>query len=167
MEGVWDLRCGGQPDWVYVVDDDFWFEPHKITTALAPALSDLDIDAYYCPCLFIQDASDTYNPDRQHESIRLYRHVPRARFSGKRMLSVPDGPHDTAIISGRTARFPVPILEYGGYTASDRTAVIDAYKRARKDDDFTRALLSPRRLHFPTDWDPHYGSWTSLYPCHA
>lgn len=158
-------RLLGSPDWVYVCDDDFWFEPEKITDTLVPALSNHEVDAYYCPCLFLQDAPDTYNPDRQHESIRLYRHLPRARFSGKRMLSMPDGPHDAAVISSRTARFPVPLLEYGGFTPEDRGRVVASYRAANKDDAFTRSLLSPRRLRFPTDYDPHYGPWRSLYPC--
>lgn len=152
------------PDWVYVVDDDFWFEPVRVTSALVPALSTTEFDAYYCPVVFIQDALDTYNPDSHHESIRLYRHVSRARFSGKRMLSMPDGPHDDAIITGRVARFPAPILEYGGFDAESRRRNIDAYARAGKVDAFTQALNSPRRLRFPADYDPSYGEWASLYP---
>ena len=46
-----------------------------------PALSNPDYDAYYNPIVYIQDAPGSYNPDRHHEAILLYRHISRARLA--------------------------------------------------------------------------------------
>lgn len=141
------------PDWIYVVDDDFWIEPNSAHKALeSTILARSDIDAYYMTCLFVQDSPNTYNPERQHRSIRLYRHVPGARFSGTRMLSMPDEAHDAAIISRRTDDFPAPLLEYGGYSEADRATNLSNYARAGKSDPFTASLLSPRREPLPSNY---------------
>lgn len=131
--------------WVYVHDDDFWLEPPDAYSALLPALRNEAFDAYFLRCIFFQDDFTHQNPARTHRSIRIFRHVPGTRHSGLRMLSMPDATHDSAIVAGRTADFPVPLLEYGGFTEKDRVLVVDRYALAGKDDAFTRALYDTSR----------------------
>jgi hypothetical protein len=147
------------PDWVYVVDDDSALDFYG-AARLPDQLARSDVDAFYIPSMYIEDKPFLYNAARKHNSIWLYRHAPGARFSGKRMLSMPDDPHDAAVMSGRTAQYPGTILEVGGYSAADREATAKAYREAGKDDAFTRALLEgrdlrevPLTLHSPfTPW---------------
>jgi hypothetical protein len=155
-----ETRNMPRPDWIYVHDDDWVFEGRKIKELLVPCLADPGIDAYYLDSLYLHDAPDTYNAKRAHHTIWLYRHHPGHRFSGKRVIAVPDDLHDAYVISNRTATFPVPLFECGTYTKAERDFSVARYARAGRIDDFTEALKDPLTLHcFPEDWDPQYGSW--------
>lgn len=152
------------PDWIYVADDDFAFEAVGIEHELPGALTDPTRDAWFARVLFLQDAYDTYNPRRVHNSIRLFRHECGFRHSDKRMLSMPDALHDSAIISGRTGQLRTPLFEVGGFTLQERRDVYDAYAAAGKADSFTGALLSKGPLHtFPLDYDAAYGIWRNPF----
>jgi hypothetical protein len=152
------------PDWIYVADDDFAFEAVGIEKELPAALTHPSIVAWFARVLFLQDAPNTYNPRRVHNSIRLFRHDRGFRHSDKRMLSMPDALHDSAIISGRTGQLRTPLFEVGGYTAEERQKVYDAYAAAGKVDPFTGALLSRGPLHtFPIDFDASYGPWRNPF----
>lgn len=136
------------PDWVYIVDDDFALDLDG--AALLPEqLARTDVDAFYMKCLFVQNFHDFHNVKREHNSIRLYRHRPGARFSGKRMLSIPDELHDEYVIQGRTAQYPGVLFEYGGFTPEDRAATRAAYIEAGKDDAFVRSLLDFHLVPMP------------------
>jgi len=152
------------PDWIYVADDDFAFEAVGIESELPAALASRNVDAWFCRVLFLQDAPNKFNPRRVHNSIRLFRHDRGFRHLDKRMLSMPDALHDSAIISGRTGQLRTPLFEVGGFTLADRRAVYDAYAAAGKVDSFTGALLSPGPLHeFPLDYDAAYGDWKNPF----
>lgn len=152
------------PDWVLVQDDDNWLEPVRVTTELLAALQDRDVDAYFIRALFFQDSPTTYNTRRHHLSLQLWRHIKGFRYSCKRMIFVPDGLHDSAVISCRTKTLKTPALDFGGYTEAERLQTFRAYERAGKIDSFTRALIEPPSLRtFPKDYDQDYGPWTDLY----
>lgn len=144
VERDWD------PDWIFVMDDDFTLDVDG-WNRLPDQLARDDVDAFYMSCLFLEDSFRTHNAARKHRSIRLYRHQRGARFSGKRMLSIPDALEARAVISFRTADYPGVILEHGGFDAPARIAVQQAYLQAGKDDQFVRALTSRRLVSVPGD----------------
>lgn len=151
------------PDWVLVQDDDNWLEPLRAEKELPQALANPVVDAYFIKGLFFQDATDTYNTRRHHQSLQLWRHIKGFRYSTKRMIFVPDALHDAAIIACRTRILPVPAMDYGGFTEEDRIATYTAYERAGKIDPFVKALIEPPSLQtFPGDYDSSYGEWQDL-----
>lgn len=159
MEARWsDL------EWIFAADDDRWFEPVKITAELPWALTDESKDVYFCRSLFMWDKSDTFNTERQHDSALLYRHVPGARWSGRRILNVPDEPYDSAVMAGRTGVINTPLLDYGTFTADDRLRVYTAFAVAGKRDAYVQSIYAPPALlKFPRDFAPDYGEWRDLW----
>ena len=151
-------------EWVMVADDDFWFEPTAAAAYLPAALDNPDADAYFCQCLSIHALPDLYNAARGHTSIRLYRNLdPTARFTGDRMLSIPDALHDFSVITYRTAQLRVPLLEYN-HEPADRWATYTTYRDSGKEDPYTRShILQPVLRRFPSDFDTTYGTWTNLW----
>jgi len=160
----WSDEDRFDPRWVYINDDDYIFEKHRIALSLVPTLQRDEIDAYHCPTIYLVEPGNQALSDRHHTAIRLYRHQRGPRFSGRRMLSIPDDLHDAAVVHDKTAEFPVPLLEYGSYTAKDRRELYDAYARAGKVDAFTSPLIAdPLTLSpFPDIYDPKYGAWEGM-----
>jgi hypothetical protein len=151
-------------EWIYAQDDDRWFEPVHITEELPRALADDSKDVYFCRSLFFWNDSDTFNTERQHDSALLYRHCPGARWSGRRILNVPDEPYDAAVMSGRTGVINTPLLDFGTFTADDRLRVYTAFACAGKKDAYVQSIYAPPALlKFPRDFAPDYGEWKDLW----
>jgi len=148
-------------DWLYMADDDRWFEPLKIDSELPAALADRSIDAYFCTSYFMWDRPDLHNTVREHRSALLWRHIPGQRFHGLRMLNVPDDLYDAAVVSGRTADIKTPLLDYGSFNGDLRLRNWQEFDEAGKHDAFTRSLSSPPIFRrFPP---PGYGPWRDLW----
>src|SRR5262245_27787473 len=107
------------PDWLYLADDDRWFEPLSITTELPTALESPDIDLWYCRSLFLWNEPHLYNPARYHHTPLLSRYRHGDRFPLNRMISATETLHDDAIIRHRFSNLRTPILDYGSFTESD------------------------------------------------
>lgn len=157
-------RC----DWFFTADDDRWFEPQRITEELPRALSNPDISLWDCRSLFMWDEPTKFNAARHHLTPLLWRHIPRFRFSGRRMMSVPDALHDQYILTGAHGHMQTPLLDYGSYTSAERRLLYDIFTAAGKRDDYIDSLLAPPRLlTFPDDavslGFATPGPWTDLY----
>lgn len=159
MERVWP-----DMDWIFHADDDRWFEPVQISKELPKALADESVDAYYCKSLFMWGAADTFNTSRHHDSILLYRHQPGARWSGRRMLNIPDELQEQAVMSGRVGTIRTPLLDYGTFSEADRLRVWTAFAVAGKTDAYVKSIYDPPALlRFPADFAPNYGPWRNLW----
>ena len=159
MEKAWP-----EMDWVFAADDDRWFEPVKITEELPRALADDSKDMYYCRSLFMWDRSDLFNTSRQHDSALLYRFQPGYRWSGDRMLNVPDALHEQAVMTGRTGTISTPLLDYGTFDERERLRVYTAFSVAGKLDPYVKSIYDPPALlKFPRDFSPDYGAWKNLW----
>lgn len=162
-------RTWSHIDWIYVSDDDHWFEPLRAYANLIPALERPEVGGYIVECLFFQapdlegvegEETHYFNALRKHNSIILYRHVPGERFSGGRMLKCPDATLDDIVIQDRERRLDIPALEYGGFRYLDRQRVHRRYIEAGKvNDRFVDALLSSDLRKFPDRYAPSYGKW--------
>lgn len=155
-------------DWIYLADDDRWFEPQRISSELPSALCHHDaalLDARSC---FMWDRPTQYNALRHHVSPVLWRHQPKQRWSGKRMIQAPDALHDHYILTGRHAHLKTPLLDYGSYTAEERHLLHSTFAAAGKVDAYTDSLLAPPQLAtFPDDsapWTDLFSQWTDKTP---
>jgi hypothetical protein len=159
MEDAWP-----DMDWVFAADDDRTFEPVKITEELPRALADDSKDVYFCRSLFFWDESTKFNTSRQHDSALLYRFKPGYRWSGNRMLNVPDALYDQAVMEGRVGTISTPLFDWGTLTADDRLRVYTAFSVAGKLDAYVRSIYdTPALLRFPDDFSPNYGRWRDLW----
>jgi len=159
MEARWE-----DLEWIYAQDDDRWFESVKITEELPRALSAGSKDVYYCRSLFMWDKSHLFNTSRAHDSILLYRHRPGARWSGNRILNVPDEIQEQAIIEGREGTISTPLLDYGTFREDERFRVYAAFALAGKTDDYVKSIFAPPALlRFPDDFAPNYDEWRDLW----
>jgi len=155
----------GDLEWIYAQDDDRWFSPVQITEELPRALADNSKDAYYCKSLFMWGpAFNTFNTARHHDSILLYRHQAGARWSGRRILNIPDALQEQAVIEGRVGTLRTPLLDYGTFREDERFRVYSAFALAGKTDDYVKSIFAPPALlRFPDDYAPHFGEFKDLW----
>lgn len=132
---------GPPPDWLYLADDDRWFEPNSITSELPLALADPDVDLWYCRSVFFWDSPSQYNLNRYHHTPLLSRYNPGDRFPTNRMISAPEKMHDQAIVRGRIANLKTPLLDYGSFNIQWREELYRSFEAAGKVDDYTGSLL--------------------------
>jgi hypothetical protein len=156
-----DLAERGETfDWVYQSDDDCFFEPMKCYEHLIPALRNQAATAYNVESLFFFGNSNTFTLTRHHASALLWRHRRGERFSGRRIVSVPDRLLDEATIRDSLRNFPVVRLDYGTATPAEAHRVTAAYLSAGISDAYTQSALLPPDLRvFPNQFDEHYGKW--------
>lgn len=133
------------PEWIYFMDDDRWFEPDKILPALFKALTSDEDDVWTAESLFFWDKPDQINRARHHHQAVLWRHVRDERFCTHRELQVPYQIYDEAIMTGRIADIGVPLLDYGSYDAAERKRVYEAYIAAGRNpnDPWISSLIAP------------------------
>lgn len=132
---------GPPPDWLYLADDDRWFEPNGITKELPEALSNPDVDLWYCRSVFFWDFPGSYNLNRYHHTPLLSRYNPGDRWPTNRMISAPERIHDAAIVRGRIGNIKTPLLDYGSFTPLWREELYRSFEAAGKVDDYTGSLL--------------------------
>lgn len=156
-----DLAEEGEPfDWAFLCDDDRWLEPRAAYARLLPALRVPGVTAYNIESLFFSGHTNTYTLTRSHASPLLWKHTPGARFSGRRMINVPDDILDAATIRDTLRNLDIPLLDYGTFTPAEARRVYDAFFLAGKDDAYTRSALLPPDLRvFPTQFSDTYGPW--------
>lgn len=150
-------------DWCYLADDDRWFEPQRITEELPKALTDSDIALWGAKSLFMWDRPNEYNAARHHDSPLFWRHIPKFRWTGKRMIQAPDALHDQYILTNRFGHLKTPLLDYGSFNVLDRAELYRSFTAAGKDDAYIQSLLEPPTLAvYPEDgsaWTDLYSSW--------
>lgn len=127
-EHLEQLERHGDFDWVYVADDDRWWDPRLITEALPAALQDPNVSAYMCESLFFHTYTNAYTNTRRHRTILLWRHAPGVRCRpGSRVLNCPEPLHEQFLFSEQIKDFPVPLLDYGSFSEADRAALIEQF----------------------------------------
>ena len=147
-------------DWIYLADDDRWFEPKRITLELPSALSDPDVALWDARSLFMWDKPNEFNVARHHISPVFWRHVPKFRWSGKRMIQAPDALHDHYVLTNRHSHLKTPLLDYGSFTIADRAELFAYFTAAGKTDSYIQSLIEPPVLsNYPEDGN----SWTDLW----
>jgi hypothetical protein len=110
--------------------------------------------------LFFFSNTNTYTTTRHHASALLFRHSRGARFSGRRIISVPDEILDAATIRDTLRNLDIPLLDYGTFSPAEAHRVTAAYTAAGISDDYTRSALTPPVLRlFPQQFDDTYGPW--------
>lgn len=130
-------------DWLYLADDDRWFEPHHALAELDRALNDPAVDMWYANSLFMWDQTNRYNPERHHWSPVLWRFRRSDRFPTNRIIQATEQVHDEAIVTGRTGTLRVPLLDYGSFNTVDRVRLYNEFVGAGKVDPYIDALLAP------------------------
>jgi hypothetical protein len=122
------LEREGEFDWLYLADDDRWFDPTRIGNALGAALQFGGADAYVVESLFFHTYTNTYTTTRKHRTILLWRHAPGVRCTpGSRVLNCPEPLHEQYLFADRIRDFPVPLLDYGSFHDEDRAALASQF----------------------------------------
>lgn len=138
------LLAPWRPDWIFWQADDFWFDPRDPwKETFNRALANEGIDVFFLTSLFFWNEThvrvDGFYP---HVSDPLlWRWNERARYDPARQLLAPPAVVEEAQRFGRTAKFPLPLLDHGFATVEDRMRCALRSFRAGKIDTYTAGLL--------------------------
>jgi hypothetical protein len=130
------------PDWVYMADDDRWFEPlHE--NELSGAL-DGEADVWNVRSLFFWNDYEVREDFFPHNSPLFWRWRPGLTFDLGRTLETPPELYDEAQAAGKLMDFRYRLLDTGYITPEERQRVFDAYAQAGKIDSLTLSLLDEK-----------------------
>lgn len=129
-----------KPDWVYMADDDRYFEPGGLQV-LGEALRREDVDVWNIRSLFFWDPDHIREDFFDHNSPLLWRWRPGLRFDPDRTLETPPELYDEAKANGRMRQLVACLYDVGYASPEARQRAFDRYAEAGKIDSLTRSLL--------------------------
>ncbi len=129
-----------KPDWVYMADDDRYFEPGGLQV-LGEALRRDDVDVWNVRSLFFWDPDHIREDFFDHNSPLLWRWRPGLRFDPDRTLETPPELYDEAKANGRMRQLVACLYDVGYASPEARQRAFDRYAEAGKIDSLTRSLL--------------------------
>jgi len=135
---------GIRPDWVYMQDDDRWFEP-GYEAELSELFGAQRYDVAYVRSLFFWEPHKVRLDFFTHCSPALWRWQPSIRYPLDRNLWTPAPLVDAARANGRAIILRSRFCDWGYSTPEERERVAHAFFSAGKIDLVTTALLEPAR----------------------
>lgn len=129
-----------QPDWVYIADDDRWFEDGW-AGELDEVLNDPKIDVAFVRSLFFWNETHVRRDFFHHCSPLLWRWRPGAGYRDDRMIETPPDLLDEARARGRVTVLRTRLMDFGYADRAEREHLARQYFIAGKVDRLTTALL--------------------------